>query len=46
MMDLIYGSAEFTIIAAAGRDEDHGLLRVNGHMRKDLYGGNIRASGK
>jgi Heterokaryon incompatibility protein (HET) len=41
-MDLIYGSAEFTIIAAAGSDENHGLPGVNSYIRKDLYGGDLR----
>jgi hypothetical protein len=41
-MDLIYSSAVFTIIAAAGSDENHGLPGVNSHIRKDLYGGNLR----
>lgn len=41
-MDLIYGSAEFTIIAAAGSDENHGLPGVNSYIGKDLYGGDLR----
>lgn len=41
-MDLIYGSAEFTIIAAAGHDENYGLPGVRGLMRKSLLGGDIR----
>ncbi|KAH9207825.1 heterokaryon incompatibility protein-domain-containing protein, partial [Leptodontidium sp. 2 PMI_412] len=40
-MDLIYSSAEFTIVAAAGSDENHGLPGVNTHIRKALYGGDL-----
>ncbi|EPE34871.1 hypothetical protein GLAREA_10566 [Glarea lozoyensis ATCC 20868] len=41
-MDLIYSSAEFTIIAAAGSDENHGLPGVNNHVREGLYRGDLR----